>query len=530
MTSPKSSYSTSPAAKRPQPVPQRRRGIGMSGPRPANVVALADALAQAPDQQPLPAVGPLTVRATPTQAQPGNAGPVPGAVRPPTTDESVAALHAFLQRRDLPPSPKMKAALDHMRDVVQAHAANNLDETDLRIAMTTMDMILIARQGVVPLGDALRAQRGPRLTEPTYKVVVDGDEISSVNAAQIRQLQLACFGNPYEKDTRALALVLEGFGFQGTMQELVDLVCAVHRCLPDPGRAQLAQGETAVDKGPGVAGLVQKLLADEAAERGILGKLFTNAGLDVQMAGITAPQCRALRAWLTMYPAYLTNLKRMGVNGFVFGSTETLDVGEYMPGRREVHMSAQPDKPADAFVRLLLHETGHAGFQRALIGDNLAGKSKLENARAYGALRSYVEYVRARAVAAKAGLPEPARTVNVNAGERLWPSLSPNAQRYYQAWITLKQNRGEFLIGEDQGRASNDKDMTEEDRQDYQATTFIEICAEGFSTFAMGDVDAFNPVIQSHVDVPDEVRDAWADLDSVLRDVGGQILGDPAFG
>jgi hypothetical protein len=91
--------------------------------------------------------------------------------------------------------------------------------------------------------------------------------------------------------------------------------------------------------------------------------------------------------------------------------------------------------------------------------------------------------------------------------------------------MTLKQNDGEFLIGEDQGRASNNDDMTEVNRQKYQANTFIEICAEGFSTFAMGDVDVFDAVIQSHEDVPDNVRDAWSELHSVLREVGGPLLG-----
>jgi hypothetical protein len=318
---------------------------------------------------------------------------------------------------------------------------------------------------------------------------------------------------------------MAGFAFEGTMKELVDLVCAVHRCLPDPGPARLVPGKTAVDANPGVAEHVQQLLNEEAAQRSELAKVFTDAGLNVSVDGITAPQCSALRAWLGMHPDYLVNLNGLGVKGFVFGSKDISDVGEYLGGKREVHMSAQPDKPADAFVRLVLHESGHAGFQRALIGETLTSKSKIDNARAFGALKKYVTYIQQRAVAANAGLPDPPRTQAVNDGEQLWARLSPNAQRYYQAWMTLQQNNGEFLIGVDQGRASNDVDMTEVNRQKYQANTFIEICAEGFSTFAMGDVDVFDAVIQSHEDVPDNVRDAWSELHSVLREVGGPLLG-----
>src|SRR4051794_4028661 len=349
-------------------VPQRRRAIAMSRQQPANPVEGDNA--QPPPQ---PAVDPLARRGAHVQLQPYIAGPadadaglVPGANPVLTSDESVAVLQAFPQRPDLPRSPKTKASLDHMRAVIAAHAANSLDETDLRNAMATMDLILVARQGIVPVGDALRAQRGPSLTEDSYKVVVDGQEIMSFNAAQIRQLQMACFGNAYEKDTRALGLVMAGFEFEGTMKELVNLVCAVHRCLADPGPARLVQGQTAVDGNPGVAEHVRQLLQEEVAERSELAKVFRDAALNVSVDGITAPQCRALHAWLRLHPNYLMNLKGLGVKGFVFGSKDIFDVGEYLGGKRaEVHMSAQPDKPADAFVRLVLHESGHAGFQRA---------------------------------------------------------------------------------------------------------------------------------------------------------------------
>ncbi|GAA3254965.1 hypothetical protein ACFO1B_47750 [Dactylosporangium siamense] len=518
-----------PLAKRTQVTPQRRRANAMSTAQQVNDTdSTSESDSSSAAGQPQPQVDPLTRRNTNPQPQPVIAAPAPPPVvnRAPTRDEQIATLQAFLQRPDLPRGTRMQASLDHMRQVVAAHGNNALDEADLRIAMTTMDMILIARQGMVPVADALRQQRGPSLTPDTYKVVVDGQDITSFNTAQIQQLQRACFGKSSEKDTRALGLVMEGFNFNGTMQDLVNLVCAVHRCLPDPGTAQLAQGKTAVDANPGVADKVQELLAEEAAERGELAKAFTDAGLTVKTDGATASQCRALRQWLTAHPSYLTNLRQIGVRGFVFGSKEINDpVGEYVSDKREVHLRALPDKPADAFVRLALHESGHAGFQRALIGETMTAHNDVFTARRYKALRAYVTHIQARAVAARAGTQDPPRTPEIDEGERLWNALSPVARRYYQAWLTLRQKDGEFLIGADQGRASDTVDMDEVNRQKYQATTFIEICAEGFSTFAMGDVDAYDAVIQSHDDVPDEIKAAWTELHTILREVGGPILG-----
>jgi hypothetical protein len=482
---------------------------------------------------------------------------VPPAVAVPTVapdqgqvrEAEVGRLEAFLLRQQaMGRSPDMTAALTRIQRVITAHHAGGAADLDVRRALATMQLIEITGSPTVPLEDALRPRPVLSLTEPTFGLVLDGQRITSFNLSQMTLLLRARGQNPIATPD-SLGYVMADGTFDGTTDELVALLDAIDlRLNPNVQGSTLAQ-HMSMDDNP-LATRLALMAEQDRAEQDLIAELFRAAGLKTTMKGISAPQCRALRTWLEQHPQYLTNLanldrftndQRQRLKAFLFGARGKGGAGDFKAGKREVHLAIAPDKPADQYVRLLLHETGHAAFQRVLIGDRKVGTE----------LQAHVEALQRYAVLLDTlvGQPDDPQAwrkaaphsraaddimLEITALERFiaadaagWRTLSADAQRFYKAWLTLNQNKGRFLIGVDQGREGDRKDLHAANRQENQATTFIELCAEGFMNLAMGDLDPFVEVIQHRDDVPRAVKEAWTDVQDVLHRLGDPILGPP---
>lgn len=430
----------------------------------------------------------------------------------------VSRIDAFLTAEARQPtlarSPEMSGALDQLQRVVDAFKRGDATDAALQRAMSTLRLIETTGRPTVPLDEALRPKPTSTLTPKSFGLVLDGQKVTGFSFGQMQDLNTARGRGPNFPAGAALGYVLADGTFDGTTQQLVALL--------DDTEKALMGVPVANDKAVQLA----KMSAEDRAAQDELRWFFADAGITATMRGGSAPQCRALLNWLKRNPKYLTNLKAKGVAGFVFGSAEAAGPGEYK--KPFVHMADLPDKPPDQFVRLTVHETGHAGFQRALIGELSMGadieayvNAAMEHLDVFNAFEHSTSPDQQAAL--KARLDELEKTLAT--GAAAWDQFSPDAKRFYRAWMELRREKGRYLIGVDQGRNTKKSDMNQADRQSYQAATFIELCAEGFMHLAMGDLDPFVAVIQSRDDIPDEVRKAWSVVQHILHQYGDPLLG-----
>jgi hypothetical protein len=202
---------------------------------------------------------------------------------------------------------------------------------------------------------------------------------------------------------------------------------------------------------------------------------------------MTPGHAEAVDAFLMRYPFVLRNL-RMCLNGIKFHAKDAglLDLTAHLGGMgylssdHRIHVYPHPDaRPCD-YVCLLIHEFGHAYFQRVL----LCGKD------------------------VEVWLAHPA---DPN------PDILANAQAFYQAWQDLRPNGGQFMLGIDLGTTPKGIPMAAPDRQNYQAESFGEFCAETFMLYAIGMLgeDFLGTIQASYEDTP--VCTAWENVHRVLE-------------
>jgi hypothetical protein len=446
-----------------------------------------------------------------------------------TRDADVGRLRTFVaQTQGQPRSTDMEAALRQMQEVVDAHDAGGVTDQTLQQAMATLRMIEVTGSATVPLTVATRQT-------PAFGLVLDGVRVTELD--QTQRTAVERLRNGQKPDEAALGYILTDGTFNGTTADLAALLDEVEQ--------KVLQQWTGQQLDDSKASQLARLAKDDEQEQKQLAAAF-GAPLD----GVSGPQCRELRNFfINRYPNFLRNVRPGYIKDFVFGSREGVKQGGgvFVSARKELHMGAMGAKAPEAFLRLMVHEAGHASFQRALIGGT--PPTSVENGDYFGMLQrralllatanaqpdtARADLKRGRRVAiavdpATAAAASDLADLNQRLPEndRMWNGMSDDAKELYRAWYKLRENKGEYMIGLDLGRKPNKKGtaMDPAQRQEYQAGGFSEFCAESFMHLAMGDLDRYEATIRTRNDVPPEVKQAWATTRRILHNYGDPILG-----
>jgi len=215
------------------------------------------------------------------------------------------------------------------------------------------------------------------------------------------------------------AMIDEGVDHEPSVHSIaqaIPKIVALFLGLPPPDQLPL--------DGPWVR--VLRRLTDDELQPAVL-KAF---GVETKNAGaIPGRNLRGFNRLLDENPALVDHLRKARIT-IRFSSGEAKHLGGlYTPADRTVHLEADANtSEPGVFLRLLLHEMGHATFQQMLTG----------NTGAPGVLSEYETVFRA-------------------------------------AWEVLRRNDGQYLLGLDLGPGRGPAA-----RKKYQAGSFLEFCAENF--------------------------------------------------
>ncbi|MDS0138888.1 hypothetical protein [Amycolatopsis sp. 505] len=181
---------------------------------------------------------------------------------------------------------------------------------------------------------------------------------------------------------------------------------------------------------------------------------------------VSVPNLREFNRFLDTNPAFVDYLTKAGIRIFFRSKSANNIGGLYTHADRIVHLEpgVEGERPG-IFLRLLLHELGHASFQRMLM------------------------------------------TTKPDA-------LNQDEQAFRDAWTVLRRNNGQYLLGLDLGRGRQP-----DERRKYQAGDFMEFCAENFMhrVTAPGLLNKHLMTINKPGNhVPQDVRDAWRDAIVIL--------------
>jgi hypothetical protein len=445
-----------------------------------------------------------------------------------TRDADVGRLRTFLaQNQGQPLSTDMDAALRQMQQAVDAHDGGGVPDQTLQQALATLRMIEVTGSATVPLTVATQPT-------PTFGMVLDGVRTTELNQAQRAAVER--FRTGRKPDEAALGYILADGKFNGTTADLAKLLDAVEQKMLQQWNGQQLDDSDA-------SRLARMAQDDEQQQKQL------EATFGTPLDGVSGAQCRELREFfVNRYPNFVANLRPRYVRDFVFGSREGLKQGGavFVSAGRDLHVAALGAKPPEAFLRLMVHESGHAGFQRALLGgkpttsvDNGTYFTKLQRRTQLATMlnqqpdptRTDLRRGRRAATAvdpATAAITKELADLedNLREDDRTWDGMSADAKELYRAWQTLRVNNGEKMIGVDLGRKPNKKgeEMNPAQRRAYQAGEFSEFCAESFMHLAMGDLDTHDTTIQTRPDVSDDVKQAWTTTRRVLHKYGDPIL------
>jgi hypothetical protein len=291
--------------------------------------------------------------------------------------------------------------------------------------------------------------------------------------------------------------------------------------------------------------LALRYIAGDKAKANLRKKLTTK-----REKGLFGERARALDDYLTENPklaAYL-NARKITVQ---FNSGQAANYGEGLFIDNTVHLGYLSAVRPDTFLRLFLHETGHATFQRLVVPhqQQTNGESHIpdvmNNGRA-GELWDTRDKVleQLRTVAATAvGSDNPDLSTLDRADPRfgglitqledieqelarenvktIWDSWGPDAQTLYRAWLVLRTNNGQHLMGVD---LELGRDPAA--RRSYQAGKFSEFCAETFMGYATGLLADHLSDLKTNKSATPEVDAAWAGVVRILdKYVPGRIIG-----
>ncbi|MFI5957391.1 hypothetical protein [Cryptosporangium sp. NPDC051539] len=189
---------------------------------------------------------------------------------------------------------------------------------------------------------------------------------------------------------------------------------------------------------------------------------------------VTVAQQHAVNGFLAAHPRFWPNIQ-MCLSTVVWGSKWTKDWGGFVyyhtyqdamvQFNQELHVRSEPETAPQNFLRLFLHETGHACFERLLRHD------------------LSISPVVAQHV--------PPHRVQASYEITMIGDLPPAARLFYDAWMELKHDNGAGFCCLDLGADRTNGRMSPAQRRKYQADDFSEFCAEMFMMYAMGDLPTF---------------------------------------
>ncbi|MFL5909960.1 MAG: hypothetical protein ACJ768_05255 [Gaiellaceae bacterium] len=256
------------------------------------------------------------------------------------------------------------------------------------------------------------------------------------------------------------------------------------------------------------------------ARSGLSG-VVTASGLQ----SLTAPQARRLHEFLENNRSLKDYINRSRIK-YAFGSQFAANYGGGVFLDGTIYMEPLDTESAETFLRLVVHETGHATFQRAVVPHDLWADRTIPESWDKGMV---YELMAERRRLEDDSDPSTHADRIAEIGELLakerfddiWKGLGQDARKLYEAWGILRARNGEHLLGVDLGTGRN-----QAQRRDYQAKTFSEFCAESFMHVATREIQAHYQHITTDQSVPPEARRAWETaikiLDSHVRD---SILG-----
>lgn len=272
-------------------------------------------------------------------------------------------------------------------------------------------------------------------------------------------------------------------------------------------RAGYVDADRRVDPADPYHQVVRDLLADRPALTR-LRQLVADPDLDVPL-----PQAGAVIRFLDAYPQFWAALvPKIKTIRFESRTADARGGGLFnLQDDRVIYLSKLRATPPGAYVRLFVHETGHATFETVLLDgrrmpyeldtDNVSGLIG-RNASDTGRLTQEVQ--------------------------GYWDAMSAPAKTFYHAWSTLRADRGRHLLGLDLWQDPVGNRLSPDQRRTYQAGSFGEFCAEVFMQYAMGDLHPHVEAVLADHTTPVDVRTAWRNAWHVLDAVAAPILGDRA--
>ncbi|MFE9749557.1 hypothetical protein ACFYOT_31985 [Saccharothrix saharensis] len=253
--------------------------------------------------------------------------------------------------------------------------------------------------------------------------------------------------------------------------------------------------------------VVRDLLADRPALTR-LRQLVGDPELDVPL-----PQAEAVTRFLDAYPRFWAVLvPRIKAIRFESRTADGRGGGVFnIDHDHVIYLSKLRATPPGAYVRLFVHETGHATFEAVLLaGHEMPCELDTDQVR---------ELV---------GKTDPDTGILARKLRGYWDGMSASARIFYHAWLTLRVDRGRHLFGLDLWQDPAGHRLDPGQRRRYQADNFTEFCAEVFAQYAMGDLHPHVAAVLADHTTPADVRTAWRNAWQVLDTVAAPILGDRA--
>lgn len=272
---------------------------------------------------------------------------------------------------------------------------------------------------------------------------------------------------------------------------------------------------------------IAQQIVDDFAIQETVGRL-----MGAETTQVAPGHVRELSKFLDANPHFVPNIAQRGVKWVFFshypyvaanGGAAYVEAQVGNKTTKTIHVGNLNNIPPSGFVRLLVHETGHASFQKDLLGKNLP--PEWENGTVFADLRrrqALLQLTRQTPVTGDDGLPrdptdpvaEAARLERALADLApmpVWNEMSEDARAYYRAWLVLREDGGTYFLNLDMG----DRYRPFE-RQVYQHNSFPEFIAETFMQSAVGDLDEHLADLRTRQGVPEQVLDAWAAVKDVL--------------
>jgi hypothetical protein len=343
----------------------------------------------------------------------------------------------------------------------------------------------------------------PRVPVPQPVVAPDGDLFDAFGAATAEAGRL--IGDNID-GAIVLHIIKRGMAALGgaTLAESVRKINNLYQRVRDDGQT--------VDVGALYASIVDDMDRDGPALNS-LRLLVHDEELDIPL-----PQASAVMCFVDAYPLFWPNLTRR-TKELRFNSRTADGRGGGLFEDDMIHMSRLPSTPPGVFVRLLVHEMGHATFEKTLLADAPMPHELEANQQVPGML---VRFGTGMWIEKDQLSKLSQRCQEIQA---YWNRMSDWAKTFYCAWLTLREHDGKHLLGLDMWQDPNGNRLSAEQRQRYQAGKFDEFCAEVFMQFAMGDL--YRHVLAALDDdaIGAGVKTAWRNVWHVLDAVASPILG-----